>query len=176
LDTAVTVPVQGYTFTSTGPVPNNTDPTYIWYTVDVESYTFTGSNSVLTANNNTIVDTGSTLNWVPTDVAVTYNALFTPPAILDQDLQLYVIPCNATAPPFSVSLGGKVFTIDVRDQIVPNDTDAAGNIVCITGTQDGGLAGGTTIFTLCVYNYSPTQKKWSNLRLDKAATFSFATW
>ncbi|KAJ6622083.1 aspartic peptidase domain-containing protein [Mycena sp. CBHHK59/15] len=139
LKTAVTVPVQGYVFSGGRAVPANstdTDPIYLWYTVHVDSYVFPGSSQVVTASNNTFFDTGSTMNWVPTDVAAAYAAQFQPPATLDEDSGMYLVDCNATVPPFSVILGGKEFTIDARDQILPS-----GNaITCFTGTQDGGLA------------------------------------
>ncbi|KAJ7618179.1 aspartic peptidase domain-containing protein [Mycena polygramma] len=145
--TAVTVPIEGYSAT-TG-IPNNGPGSeFFFYTVDVEAYTFAGSNKVVTANNNTILDTGTTLNFVPTDVAAAYNALFTPPATLDEDFDLYVVACNATVPAFSVVIGGKSFTVDGRDQILPAGTDDSGNIICITGTQDGGPDEAENIFIL----------------------------
>jgi hypothetical protein len=55
-NTAVTVPVQGYSAT-TGLPSNAPGSEFFFYTVDVEAYTFPGSNHVVTANNNTILDT-----------------------------------------------------------------------------------------------------------------------
>ncbi|KAF7344192.1 Acid protease [Mycena venus] len=136
-NTAVTVPVQGYSAT-TGIPSNGPGSEFFFYTVDVEAYTFPGSNRVVTANNNTILDTGTTLNFVPTDVAAAYNAQFHPPATLDEDFGLFVVDCNARVPQFGVVIGGKTFQIDARDQILPAGTDDNGNIICITGTQDGG--------------------------------------
>ncbi|KAJ7340019.1 aspartic peptidase domain-containing protein [Mycena albidolilacea] len=116
LNTSVMVPIQGYMSTSSVP-SNSSDARFLWYTIDIDAYTFPGSNSVPTNSNNTILDSGSTFNWVPTAVAAAYNALFTPPATLDDDL-MYVVPCNATAPAFAVVVGGKSFVIDPRDQVV----------------------------------------------------------
>ncbi|KAJ7860410.1 aspartic peptidase domain-containing protein [Mycena olivaceomarginata] len=103
--TAVTVPVQGYS-ASTGE-PSSTDAVFFYYTVDVDAYTFPGSTKVATSNNNTILDSGTTLNLVPTKVAKAYNAQFVPKATLDRDSGLYFVDCNATVPAFSVTLGGK---------------------------------------------------------------------
>ncbi|KAF7326791.1 Acid protease [Mycena sanguinolenta] len=147
VNTAVTVPVQGYSAT-TGLPENGPGAEFFFYTVDIQSYTFPGSNRLVTANNNTILDTGTTLNFVPTDVAAAYNAQFKPKAVLDEDFDLYVVDCDATVPPFDVTIGGKTFSIDARDQIIPAGTDDNGNIICITGTQDGGPAGNGDIFIM----------------------------
>ncbi|KAJ6616971.1 acid protease [Mycena sp. CBHHK59/15] len=144
--TAVTVPVQGYS-TTTG-APSNTDTVYFYYTVDVDGYTFPGSTKVATANNNTILDTGTTLNYLPTGVAKAYNARWVPKATYDADQGLYFVGCNATAPAFTVTIGGKKFPIDARDQILPAGTDDAGNAVCISGTQDGGADTVDNVFIL----------------------------
>ncbi|KAJ7129914.1 acid protease [Mycena crocata] len=140
--TAVTVPVQGYS-TTTGLPSSGPGSAFFFYTVDVEAYTFPGSDAVVTANNNTILDTGTTLNFVPTDVAAAYSAGFEPPAVFHPEFGLYLVDCNATVPAFGVRIGGKTFTVDGRDQIIPAGTDDDGSIICITGTQDGGpdLAG-----------------------------------
>ncbi|KAJ7473440.1 acid protease [Mycena latifolia] len=138
--TAVTVPVQRYAPNAAHVfVPSGaTNATFAWYTLDVDAYTFPGSDAVLTKNNNTILDSGTTLNWVPTAVAEAYNALFSPPGVLESDSGMFVVDCNATAPPFAVVFGGTSFTIDPRDQIVPQK-DAEGNNFCVSGTQDEGL-------------------------------------
>lgn len=80
---------------------------------------------------------GTTLNILPPAIAKAYNAKFTPPASYDSDLELYYVDCNAKVPPFAVKIGGKTFTIDGRDQVVPNGIDGNGKNVCISGTQPG---------------------------------------
>ncbi|KAJ7107916.1 aspartic peptidase domain-containing protein [Mycena epipterygia] len=136
LKTSVTVPVQGYTPHMPGVPSNAPDAQFLWYTLDIDSFTFRGSSSVITKNNNTIFDSGSTFNNVHTAVAAAYNAQFNPPATLDAT-GTYVVACNATAPAFAVVLGGTSFEIDPRDQIVVNK-DANGTTFCVSGTQDGG--------------------------------------
>ncbi|KAJ7033574.1 acid protease [Mycena alexandri] len=146
VNTAVTIPVEGYA--TTGIPSNGPGSDFFFYTVNVEAYTFPGSNHVVTANNNTILDTGTTLDFVPTPVIEAYAAQFKPKAVLDEDFGLYVVACNATVPPLGVTIGGKTFTIDARDQIIPAGTDDEGNIICITGTQDGGPDAPENIFIL----------------------------
>jgi hypothetical protein len=151
LNTSVMVPIQGYMNTSSVP-SNSSDARFLWYTIDIDAYTFAGSNFVPTKSNNTILDSGSTFNWVPTAVAAAYNALFTPPATLDDDL-MYVVPCNATAPAFAVVVGGKSFVIDPRDQVVPIGKDGNGAPLCYSGTQDNGPddAGATFVLYVVVH-------------------------
>ncbi|KAJ6568695.1 aspartic peptidase domain-containing protein [Mycena capillaripes] len=166
VNTAITVPIEGYSVTD---VPSNGPGSkFLFYTVNVEAYTFPGSNLVVTANNNTVLDTsvphysafstvpdilplfprGTTVNYLPTDVAAAYNAQFSPTAQLDPDLGLYVVDCNATVPEFGVVIHGETFSIDARDQILPTGTDDNGNTICITGTQDGGPEMSETFFVL----------------------------
>ncbi|KAJ7894923.1 aspartic peptidase domain-containing protein [Mycena olivaceomarginata] len=131
-NTSVMVPIQGYMSTSSVP-SNASDARFLWYTIDI--------------------DAGSTFNWVPTTVAAAYNALFTPPATLDDDL-MYIVPCNATAPAFAVVVGGKSFVIDPRDQVVPIGKDANGAPLCYSGTQDDGPddAGATFVWAMCFFH------------------------
>ncbi|KAJ6597804.1 acid protease [Mycena vulgaris] len=98
--TAVTLPVQRYA--------PNADHIFVPSNATEAVYSY---DAVLTKNNNTILDSGTTLNWVPTNVAPTRH--------LDADSGLYRVSCNATAPPFSV-------------------VDSNGNAICISGTQDEG--------------------------------------
>jgi hypothetical protein len=128
----VTVPVQGYT------VSTGSDEVFMFYTVDIDSYIFDGSTSLTGTEKQAILDTGSTLNSLPTDVAKAYNAKFVPPATLDQVSNLYLVDCNATVPMFEVEIGGSSFSIDSKDQILPAGTDASGNKICHSAIQDGG--------------------------------------
>ncbi|KAJ7850419.1 aspartic peptidase domain-containing protein [Mycena olivaceomarginata] len=160
LNTSVMVPIQGYMGTSSVP-SNASDARFLWYTIDIDAYTFPGSNSVPTKSNNMILDSGSTFNWVPTAVAAAYNALFTPPATLDDDL-MYVVPCNTTAPR-RLSSGtyadlyrslcatlerSESFVIDPRDQVEPIGKDANGAPLCYSGTQDDGPGDAGAMFVL----------------------------
>ncbi|KAK6969102.1 acid protease, partial [Favolaschia claudopus] len=134
LNTSVTVPIQGY---GDGFIPSNaSDARFFWYTIDIDSYIFPGSEALVTKSNKTILDTGAPTNEVPSRVAAAFNALFIPPATLNENSR-YVVECNATAPTFTVVIGGKEFTVDPRDQIIAGK-DADGNKVCYSGTQDGG--------------------------------------
>jgi len=128
---AVTLPVQGYAISSSS-------SEFFYYTVDIDSYIYEGSTELTGSGKQAILDTGTTLNLVPTNVAKTYNAKFKPAATFDEDSGFYFVDCNATVPAFEVQIGGSKFSIDGKDQILLAGTDANGKETCISGTQDGG--------------------------------------
>lgn len=138
---SVTVPVQGFS-TSSG------TSGFFFYAVDVDSWVFSGSNLKPTAGS-VILDTGTTLNYVPTHIAKEFNSKFDPPATFDEDEDTFFVQCNATAPSFSATIGGVEFAVDPKDQILPS-LDDNGNTICISGTQDGGPAEDDNIFILWV--------------------------
>ncbi|KAJ6449783.1 acid protease [Mycena sanguinolenta] len=150
-NTSTTVPVQGFSSNATGPGDH-----FFWYAISIDSYNFPGSENVTEARNaslaggSTIFDTGTALNLVPAPVAAAYAAAFDPPAQLVDigGLTLYVAPCNATVPPFSVTIGGQAFTMDPRDQLLPVVVDTTGDVVCVGGTQARGAQGISADFHL----------------------------
>ncbi|KAJ6541051.1 acid protease [Mycena vulgaris] len=141
---AVTVPIEGYS--AQGTPTNAPGSTFFFYTVEVEAYTF-GATTIHPIGS-PIIDTGTTLNFMDTNTTAAFNAQFVPPAVLDENFGLYIVDCDAKVPTFGVKIGGKTFTIDARDQILPAGEDDDGNIICITGTQDGGPDVAENIFIL----------------------------
>ena len=136
---SVTVPVQGFQ-TSSG------TSGFFFYAVDVETFNFKGA-SRQSPLDSVILDTGTTLNYIPTHLAAEFAKAFKPPATLNEDEDLFYVDCDATAPAFSATIGGVEFKVDPKDQILPF-LDGDGNVVCISGTQDGGPAEGGNIFIL----------------------------
>lgn len=123
---------------------------YHYYTVDIDSFIYDGSATLTGSGKHAVLDTGTTLNYLPTEVAKAYNSKFLPPATYDKDSSTYFVDCHATVPEFQVRIGGKQFKIDGKDQILPAGTDSDGNEVCLSGTQDGGdPSDSTTVFILC---------------------------
>jgi hypothetical protein len=81
---------------------------------------------------------------VPSAVAAKFNAAFVPPATNSDEYGGYVVVCSAKVPDFKVTIGGKTFIIDARDQLLPfGAKNGKGQELCYSGTQDGdSLAGG----------------------------------
>ncbi|KAF8193979.1 hypothetical protein K438DRAFT_1969269 [Mycena galopus ATCC 62051] len=127
-------PIQGYV-AGTQHLSNDTNTVLTDYTININAYPFPVAHKVLAKHNNTLLDSGTTLNILPDDVAKAYNAKLIPPAKYQEGR--YVVNCNAKAPPFSVRVGEKKFPIDGRDQIVKN-IDSKGKMSCTSGTQAGG--------------------------------------
>ena len=80
-----------------------------------------------------IVDSGTTLVYLPTGIADAVNALFDPPAVYSEDEGAYVVDCSAEAPEFGVTIGSQTFFINGQDLILSN-----GDGTCISGVDDAG--------------------------------------
>lgn len=137
-----TIPIKAYTI-------SESKQEFNFYTIDIGSYIIDGLTDVGSGTQG-ILDSGTNLLLVPTEVAQVYNAKFVPPATLVDGT--YFVDCNAIVPTLEVEIGGKRFSIDSKDQILPGGVDADGNIICKSGTQDGGVDPSVpnSNFILCV--------------------------
>ncbi|KAJ7884939.1 acid protease [Mycena leptocephala] len=122
--TCATIPVQGYSLATRAPTADP-HPTYFYYTADVQKYIFPNSSTVYSASNSTIIDSGTTLNLLPSPVAQAYNAGWA-----TWRSGTYYVDCAARAPR---RLGGK---------------DEDGKDLCVSGTQDGGPEMEGSVFIL----------------------------
>jgi Eukaryotic aspartyl protease len=109
--------------------------TYDFYTIKVDSIKL-GSKTLPGATY--IVDSGTTLNYVPTSIANEINNAFSPPAVYNAEDGSYIVDCKAKAPSLGVTIAGKVFYTNPLDMILLAGTDANGNDICISGVDDGG--------------------------------------
>lgn len=130
---------------SIGDLPDLTDPTInatsdyavapfassqgYFISVDYIQY---GSSSGTDAGVSYLIDSGTSLVYVPTADAVAFNSLFSPAATPDSS-GTYYVDCSATAPEFSVVIGGYLFPLNPVDLLVP-----IGNGNCMSGIQDAG--------------------------------------
>ena len=62
-----------------------------------------------------IVDSGTTLIYLPNSVTVIVNSLFDPPATFDAGSGLYVVNYGVVAPKFGVYIGSQLFYINTLD-------------------------------------------------------------
>jgi hypothetical protein len=102
-----------------------------FYTITPDALVYT--KSAKTQTSQYIVDSGTTLVYLPTSLAKTINGLFSPKATLDSSQGVYTVNCNAKAPALGVKIGGTTFQINAKDMIL---SDPSG--ICISGIQDGG--------------------------------------
>ena len=161
------IPLTGKTATVTAPtITANTSSAYIladnvttpfplWYGTPIDSFNFPGSANVtfnetlanpglggVPGNWRGLLDSGTGLMVIPSELNTAYNALFDPPAQLDNTTGLYYIYCNATVPPFSVTINGTEFKVDEADLVVRQGELAAAigsDEYCLSGVQGGAI-------------------------------------
>ncbi|ESZ93684.1 hypothetical protein SBOR_5924 [Sclerotinia borealis F-4128] len=80
------------------------------------------------------IDSGTTLIFLPNSISSALAALYNPPAVYNQGLLAYSVPCNARAPYFAVVIGGVPLPIDSRDMVQDDGTGTGG---CVAGVSDG---------------------------------------
>ncbi|KAI0748804.1 aspartic peptidase domain-containing protein [Irpex lacteus] len=131
---------------------NVTTPFPVWYaTSSIDSFNFPGSTSVtfnetlanpglggLPGHWRGILDSGTGLMVIPRELNKAYNALFDPPAQLENDTGLYYVYCNATVPHFSVTINGTEFKVDEADLVV-RQGELASDEYCLSGVQGGAI-------------------------------------
>ncbi|KAF4871467.1 putative aspartic-type endopeptidase [Colletotrichum siamense] len=87
----------------------------------------------------TIVDSGTTLMYVPSDISDAFAAAI-PGSLYNFFSGAYYAPCNATVPDFGVVINGHTFYANSADLIQTSDPvdNGDGTFVCLLGVSDGG--------------------------------------
>lgn len=103
-------------------------------------YVITAEEIVYAANfgpNSTqfIVDSGTTLLYLPSADAEAINAMFDPPGKYSDFYGVYIIPCNATAPEIGFTIAGETFYINPEDLVF---NQGLGPELCASSVVDGG--------------------------------------
>ncbi|KAI7779086.1 hypothetical protein LA080_001340 [Diaporthe eres] len=124
---------------------------YSFYTVIADAYIYMGSQktrantgiweqllqniTVNTTHFPVIVDSGTTLMYLPTEIYQDVMALFNPPAVFFEAVASAVTSCNASVPDFGNSIGGQVFMISQADMLLQASIDPATGL-CEVGVMD----------------------------------------
>lgn len=110
--------------------------TFTFYTIHPDGLVWESASGVVGGDTNSsrqyVVDSGTTLLYIPGPDAGEVNSLFFPPAQYDPDYGVYVVDCDALAPAFGVTISGETFVINPLDLIFP-----AGDDLCLSGIQNG---------------------------------------
>jgi hypothetical protein len=86
-----------------------------------------------------IVDSGTAPNMIPTAAAANLNKQFVPPATYNSALRYWTVDCNAKAPYAAFKIGDKVMPMDQRDMIVRSLNGLLGyENTCFSAFGDGG--------------------------------------
>ncbi|RDW94318.1 hypothetical protein BP5796_00081 [Coleophoma crateriformis] len=123
-------------------------PQYQFYTITPDSFLYKDShktkykanqwsplpNPANSSQVQVMLDSGTTLNYIPTEMSYALAALYEPPAVWNDKLGAFSVDCNATPPDFAVKISGVDFSVDKRDMILDDNT---GNGTCIAGNSDG---------------------------------------
>lgn len=140
-------PLQVLTMHNTA-APTGAKPQYQFYAITIQGFELLGAkytNSSYGAHPNpfgppdvpeteqVIIDSGTTLNYLTSEIAYAANSLFSPPALFDETINGFTVECDAIPPTFGVDISGQTFFINAADMIA--DT---GQGVCLSGIQDGG--------------------------------------
>ncbi|KAH6647344.1 aspartic peptidase domain-containing protein [Truncatella angustata] len=125
---------------------------YTWYTVDATfKYGANGSVTDLGTSGafETIVDSGTSPNFIPTGAAEALNAQFDPPAVYNATLDYYTVDCNAKAPYAAYVIGGVEMPMDPQDMIVRSLNGLPGyEDVCFSAFADGGANTAGNVFII----------------------------
>ncbi|PPJ60014.1 hypothetical protein CBER1_02693 [Cercospora berteroae] len=130
---------------------------YEFYTIDIDGYAISANQSTQFSSydnpdprktplvhngSDTIVDSGTSLCYVPDDVAEATAALFDPPAYYDNTQGAYFVDCDSKAPVFGIGIDKKIFYVNSDDLIIEIQRN-----VCVMGIQSAGgglsILGGT---------------------------------
>ena len=111
---------------------------YTYYTIELHSVVLNGA--VEPTKFPVVVDSGTTLAYLPSSLTRTINKAFDPPSKLIDGL--WENDCSATPPSFSFCIGGKDFHINPAELLLPKSLDfdeSSGNCVSIVAVQSSAL-------------------------------------
>ena len=126
----------------------STKPQYQFYTITIQGFEILGARYTYyshganpnpaappnaAGNEQVIVDSGTSLLYVASEIAYIANELFSPSAQFDEESGIYFVACNAVTPTFGVNINGQTFFINSQDLVID-----AGDGSCVSGIQDAG--------------------------------------
>ncbi|KAL4929755.1 aspartic peptidase domain-containing protein [Aspergillus undulatus] len=107
-----------------------------YWATTVERLTY-GGDGEYTDSYQTIVDSGAPMNYVPYEVAEAYNDLYSPRGSWSDMQGTYIVDCGATAPDFSVQVGGTTFTLNPVDLILHTGEEYNDEELCLSTITRG---------------------------------------
>ncbi|KAI1121006.1 aspartic peptidase domain-containing protein [Nemania abortiva] len=125
-----TVPIQKLTTNS-----GRTD--YFYYNIKIDSMRWTSATKNQSVSNppSMLVDSGTTINLFPADIAAAINAAYVPSGDRE-DSMVWSVPCNATPPALDIVIGGKPIRTHPTSMILP-ETELNGSGRCLSGIGAG---------------------------------------
>ncbi|PNS20206.1 Rhizopuspepsin [Sphaceloma murrayae] len=84
-----------------------------WWQFPISRYGINGTDYTASASFNTIVDTGTSLTYLPNEIVTAYYKRVTG-AVIDSEWGGWTFPCDSTLPPMGVFINGFKYTIRPR--------------------------------------------------------------
>jgi aspergillopepsin I len=115
-----------------------------------------------------VVDSGTTMSFVPPEVLKAIAAAWEPPLQRNHAMGQYVTPCDAKAPTFSLIIGGKEVRVDGKDTLLRYHPQSKMCFVGIEAAQGfvGGrlnMMGGTIMKSLvAVFDVGAAEMRFAN--------------
>lgn len=125
------VPVDGFDITPPTPTPRHRA---------ARQQPQTGLTNASNAGLNMIIDSGSSLLYIPDSTADYIASLFSPRAVFAPSSNTYLVPCSASAPRVGVIIGGKSFWMHEDDLMNrgPGAVGTGGIGICTLAVQRQG--------------------------------------
>lgn len=96
-----------------------------------------------------IIDSGTAPNFIPSDQAADINEQFSPAAVYNETLGYWTVDCDATAPYAAYKIGGVVMPMNPTDMIVRSLNGLEGfENICFSAFADGGPPGNDTVYII----------------------------
>ncbi|KAI1746183.1 aspartic peptidase domain-containing protein [Xylaria scruposa] len=149
-----TAPIQKLTTNS-----GKTD--YFYYDIKLDSMHWISEtkNQSVTNLPGMIVDSGTTINLFPPDIAAAINAAYVPSGARESSM-VWSVPCNATPPALDIVIGGKPIRTHLSSMILP-ETELNGSGRCLSGIgagQPGSFILGDTFMQEIVVVFDVSEK------------------
>ncbi|KAI1805400.1 acid protease [Daldinia bambusicola] len=126
----VTVPIEK------GKFNGKTD--YFFYEVAVDSIVWNSSTVAQEATDipHMVVDSATTINLFPLNVATDINKAFKPAAKRQQGSSIWTVECDAVPPTLDIVIGGKAIRTSPRSMVIKETADD-GSVQCLSGIGAG---------------------------------------
>ncbi|KAL8934205.1 MAG: hypothetical protein Q9216_006022 [Gyalolechia sp. 2 TL-2023] len=112
-------------------VKGQADAVYEYYQIAMDGFTYGNRSQKVELQAN--IDSGTTLIFLPSEIATGLNQMFDPPAEYDRFRGAYYVDCASTPPRFGVSIAGHTFYVNPTDMILRREDGT-----CTTGITNSG--------------------------------------
>jgi Eukaryotic aspartyl protease len=136
----VVVPIEYLTIKAIAgtPVSASAKKEYSLYAVKATSFRI--NDKVINGGAGLVVDSGTTMSYLPEDIVSAMAEAWSPPGVRDPLTRLYLVRCNSKAPKFEIVFGETALRIDAKDLVLSNGSGATA--ICSMAIQPSkGLSG-----------------------------------